>query len=492
MAQFSHHEDRRTTDAHNVPCTPDEEPRSSPGDLMDISPVPMIARRTFARASSMFEGKSGVSTSNSLPIRGQQARRPPLVSQKSFTSFAVPIVPERKAFSFGNTYRSSGDKENRLADQFEDSPKKTPRKIFNIGFARKMHDQSPSYADDSIERSPLAPISSNESNKRLPLFRRTQSMVTRNDEFLVPEMLQNTPTSRPQQQTPISPEQVLTTCQILPSFESKQDQLKRITGSTLARVLEGVYSDQYDKLEVIDCRFPHEYEGGHIPRAINVSSLDSMDRHPLLSNPQPLRTLIILHCEYSAHRAPRIALHLRSRDRMMNAHRYPKLFYPEIYILDGGYSNFYRDFRQHVGGSGYVEMNDPIHRPFASKQMHDFRKNTKFHRTQSYTFGQDSPLTGGARMERELTFKLHTSESAAGLLHNHQHSQGIQKRPLSNSISQKAEHDEGTEDCSMMDIDQVTTDSTVPIYADATNNTLQRTHARTASGRLDPRRLCSF
>lgn len=466
--------------------------------MMDTSPVPLVARRTLARASSMFEPEHPSSFSSGLFPCREPPQRPPLISRKAFSTFAVPTVPavaERKTFAFANASSSSVDKENSLASQFEDSPKKTPRKFFNLGFTRKAQETSPSSNDDLIERSPLAPISFNAINKRLPQFRRTQSMVTKNDDFLVPDLPHCTPTSRPPQ-TPISPEQQqLATCTILPSFESKQDQLPRITGFTLAQVLDGHYRSDYDKLEVIDCRFPHEYDGGHIPQAINVSSLDAMDRHPLLSSPLPLRTLIILHCEYSAHRAPRIALHLRNRDRMLNAHRYPKLFYPEVYILDGGYSNFYRDFRHHVGTSGYVEMNDPVHRPFASRQMHDFRKNTKFQRTQSYTFGQDSPI-GGARMEREVSFKLKPSQSqnfqVIDSIYHHSVPDNSHRRSIGEFRMSDADPDESGEGSSMMDVDETSMNSPVPSYSDTTNNTFQRTHGRTSSGRIDPRRLCSF
>jgi hypothetical protein len=36
--------------------------------------------------------------------------------------------------------------------------------------------------------------------------------------------------------------------------------------------------------------------------------------------------------------------YLRSMDRSLNADVYPKLNYPEMYLLDGGYKNFYNQF----------------------------------------------------------------------------------------------------------------------------------------------------
>jgi len=36
----------------------------------------------------------------------------------------------------------------------------------------------------------------------------------------------------------------------------------------MADVLNNVYSDVIDELVVIDCRYPYEYEGGHIPVSI--------------------------------------------------------------------------------------------------------------------------------------------------------------------------------------------------------------------------------
>ncbi|RPA88440.1 hypothetical protein L873DRAFT_1726048, partial [Choiromyces venosus 120613-1] len=99
------------------------------------------------------------------------------------------------------------------------------------------------------------------------------------------------------------------------------------------------------------------------------------------------RVLIIFHCEYFAHRTPRMALHLRSRDRQLNMHLYPALFYPDVYILDGGYSSFFHEYRERCEPQQYIEMNDASHRQACEKEMGKFRRNTKFGRTQSFTFG---------------------------------------------------------------------------------------------------------
>lgn len=36
---------------------------------------------------------------------------------------------------------------------------------------------------------------------------------------------------------------------------------------------------------------------------------------------------------------------LRGHDRKLNEHNYPKLFYPELYLLEGGYKNFYEKYK---------------------------------------------------------------------------------------------------------------------------------------------------
>ena len=41
----------------------------------------------------------------------------------------------------------------------------------------------------------------------------------------------------------------------------------------MSDVLDGVYDKCVDKVTIIDCRYPFEYEGGHIEVNINLASI---------------------------------------------------------------------------------------------------------------------------------------------------------------------------------------------------------------------------
>ena len=47
------------------------------------------------------------------------------------------------------------------------------------------------------------------------------------------------------------------------------------------------------------------------------------------------RRIMIFHCEFSSERGPRMYNLFRSMDR--NKHSYPKLIWPEIYLLKGAF-----------------------------------------------------------------------------------------------------------------------------------------------------------
>ncbi|UKZ80909.1 hypothetical protein TrVFT333_008674 [Trichoderma virens FT-333] len=189
----------------------------------------------------------------------------------------------------------------------------------------------------------------------------------------------------------------------LPHFlpDDPTDTIPRITRETMLAILDGKYSDKFAQRMVIDCRFEYEYEGGHIDSAVNHNDKELL-ADQLFQTPMDGLTLLIFHCEYSAHRAPLMARHIRSHDRTINAEHYPRLTYPEIYILDGGYSGFFAEHRARCFPPEYVEMSDEKHQRTCEREMGRLKARKPFGRAQTFAFGQrntslhDSP-TGPPR-----------------------------------------------------------------------------------------------
>jgi M-phase inducer tyrosine phosphatase len=189
---------------------------------------------------------------------------------------------------------------------------------------------------------------------------------------------------------------------ILPCFNIKNDGLMRIKPSTLVEVMDGIYNHQMDGFQIVDCRFGYEYEGGHIAGAINLSTVEAVVNHFL--NPEstgqlPRRSqsgkpdsagvwkkkVLIFHCEFSAKRAPSMALALRQADRGL-VHDYPNCHYPEVYILEGGYCGFFKQYDSVCEPRFYVQMDDPKFLDKRSKELNGFRK--QFSRHRSFAFGE--------------------------------------------------------------------------------------------------------
>jgi hypothetical protein len=74
-------------------------------------------------------------------------------------------------------------------------------------------------------------------------------------------------------------------------------------------------------------------------------------------------------------------------------HQYPKLHYPEIYILQGGYSGFFTHYKERCEPQNYVAMQDERHKATCAREMRNFGKNTKLIRTQSFTYGITAATT---------------------------------------------------------------------------------------------------
>ncbi|KAF7559546.1 hypothetical protein G7046_g4615 [Stylonectria norvegica] len=196
---------------------------------------------------------------------------------------------------------------------------------------------------------------------------------------------------------------------VLPHFltDDPTDTIPRISKETLLDVLDGKYYQHFDQKMVIDCRFEYEYDGGHIDGAVNYNDKELLASQ-LFQNPMSNRTLLVFHCEYSAHRAPLMARHVRSEDRTANAECYPRLTYPEVYILDGGYSGFFTEHRGRCYPQEYVEMSDEKHQRTCEREMGRLKSRKGLSRAQTFAFGQreacvdESPTAPSRPMSRHL------------------------------------------------------------------------------------------
>lgn len=142
---------------------------------------------------------------------------------------------------------------------------------------------------------------------------------------------------------------------ILPILEDSES-INRISSETLVSVLDNKYSNKYDKLFIIDCRFWYEYDGGHIKGALNINNPQKLIEK-FFENNIYKNSLIVFHCEFSHNRGPQIAELFRGYDRRIHKESYPSLTYNQVYILDKGYREFYSKYSNYCVG-GFVSMVD--------------------------------------------------------------------------------------------------------------------------------------
>ncbi|XP_037097876.1 M-phase inducer phosphatase 2 [Syngnathus acus] len=146
----------------------------------------------------------------------------------------------------------------------------------------------------------------------------------------------------------------------LPTVHGKHQDLKYITGETVVAAMKGEFSYLVDRIIIIDCRYPYEYDGGHIKGALNLYLEDEVEDFLLQTPVVPLcpdkRIIVMFHCEFSSERGPRMCRYVRERDRSMND--YPKLHYPELYVLKGGYKEFFPLFQMQCEPESYRTMMD--------------------------------------------------------------------------------------------------------------------------------------
>ncbi|ESO86596.1 hypothetical protein LOTGIDRAFT_57373, partial [Lottia gigantea] len=151
----------------------------------------------------------------------------------------------------------------------------------------------------------------------------------------------------------------------LPTVCGKHKDLKSISPKVVMDLLNGKYPTIDNNYMILDCRYPYEYDGGHIQGAVNIYIKDSIDN---LLKLQDKPRILIFHCEFSSKRAPTLLRYLRSQDRLLNSDNYPSLYYPEVYILDGGYKAFYEESKELCQPAAYRPM---LHKDFI-KELHQY------------------------------------------------------------------------------------------------------------------------
>lgn len=179
---------------------------------------------------------------------------------------------------------------------------------------------------------------------------------------------------------------------LLPSFiDHRADMCRSIHADTLLKLLTGAMPLPmgFRKLVVIDCRYPFEYEAGHIRDALNAPSAAFVeDLLPMcgIDGVPGSNVIVVFHCEYSSHRGPKALSYFRGVDaarcaratqnvllsrsrsspRMRRSPR-PSLSYPHTYLLSKGYRYLYLNYIRHLSVNeqerfcnpvGYVSMFD--------------------------------------------------------------------------------------------------------------------------------------
>ncbi|NWX26907.1 MPIP2 phosphatase, partial [Notiomystis cincta] len=151
---------------------------------------------------------------------------------------------------------------------------------------------------------------------------------------------------------------------LLPTVEGKDPGLKYISPGTLAAVLTRRFSGFIESSVVVDCRYPYEFQGGHVKGAVNLPLQQDVVKFlmekPIVPLDTSKRVIVIFHCEFSVERGPKMCKFLRERDR--SCHQYPQLHYPELYILKGGYREFFSQFPSHCEPQDYRPMEHPAFR----------------------------------------------------------------------------------------------------------------------------------
>ncbi|KAI1810989.1 M-phase inducer phosphatase [Poronia punctata] len=370
-------------------------------DMMEESPIQMLRP-----SSAMLEVPRSMSDRKRLGIR-----RPSLTRTKGYTTSNLlsRLHPDHQisSFKFGGVSSAMSPDELFQASPPQDRRPQSANSPSAVGpgsFRKQL--QFASLGGSRGNGSPIGNHSRRPSNpfsrprrqyrRSLSMFENPGDVVKgKTEEPIGPSALQSV-TDIDEVQEPI-----------LPHFfpDGENDGIPRVSRATFLDLLDGKYNEHFTQKVVIDCRFEYEYEGGHINGAVNYNDKELLARH-LFETPMEGKTILIFHCEYSVHRAPRMARHIRAEDRTANAEFYPRLTYPEVYILEGGYSEFFKLHRDRCYPQAYVEMGAEEHANTCERELGKLQQKRKgLGRAKTFAFGHresmmfESPTAPGRAVE---------------------------------------------------------------------------------------------
>ena len=140
------------------------------------------------------------------------------------------------------------------------------------------------------------------------------------------------------------------------SVPSSLSQQNTITPRELVDIMDHPGDYNYDNILILDVRFEYEFNGGRIAGARNVRTYQQLIN--IFDRYRDQNVMVVIHCEYSQERGPRVFHLFREYDRHRNT--YPKLTYPNVFLLEGGFRRFYSECSHHCIGT-YVAMRDDEH-----------------------------------------------------------------------------------------------------------------------------------
>lgn len=98
----------------------------------------------------------------------------------------------------------------------------------------------------------------------------------------------------------------------LPLVEGRHTDLKSISAQTMRQLVLGEFHENVASFKVIDCRYPYEFEGGHIIGALNLYTHEQVLEEFVAKRTETVaanglkRNIIVFHCEFSSERGPKL------------------------------------------------------------------------------------------------------------------------------------------------------------------------------------------